>query len=133
LVDLTKSSDEQSYIEIQPLNERLNCLKMIPNTDYSVLGSESGRVSVLDAYSEKIIWAKRKHQSGVSALDIHPDGGLIYVGEKSGFGVLWDLRCPRVIADFYNDNEKVIGGKYFILELLKKTWADLLITKRYCS
>jgi WD40 repeat protein len=67
-------------------------------------------VSVLDANSEKIVWAKRKHQSGISALDIHPDGGLVYVGEKSGFGVLWDLRCPRVIADFYNDFESVKEG-----------------------
>lgn len=67
----------------------------------------------MDAYSEKIVWAKRKHQSGVGALDVHPDGGLVFVGEKSGFGVLWDLRCPRVIADFYNDNEKVINGRFW--------------------
>lgn len=95
---------------MQPESERLNCLKLIPGTDFSVLGSETGRVSVLDAYSEKVVWAKRKHQSGVSALEVHPDGGLVYVGEKSGFGVLWDLRCPRVIADFYTEREKVLNG-----------------------
>lgn len=83
---------------------------MIPGTDFVVLGSETGRVSVLDAFSEKIVWGKRKHQSGISALALHPDTGLIYVGEKSGFGVLWDLRCPRVIADFYTEKERVMDG-----------------------
>lgn len=107
---MSKPPEKQPFIELQPESERLNCLKIIPGTDYSVLGSETGRVSVLDAHSERVVWAKRKHQSGVSALDVHPDGGLVFVGEKSGFGVLWDLRCPRVVADFYNDKEKVING-----------------------
>ena len=110
---MSKPSHNQPHIELQPISERINCLKIIPNTDYSVLGSETGRVSIIDGYSEKLIWAKKKHQTGVSALDIHPDGGLIYVGEKSGYGVLWDIRCPRVVADFYTEKDRVVDGSIY--------------------
>lgn len=90
--------------------ERINCIKKIPNTDYFITGSERGRVTVIDAYSEKEIWSKKKHQCPISSISIHPDGSIIYVGEKSGYGVLWDIRCPRVISDFYSSNKDVSEG-----------------------
>lgn len=38
-------------------------------------------------------------------MSLHPNKSLVFLGEESGYGVLWDLRIKHPILDFSVDFE----------------------------
>ena len=40
------------------------------------------------------------HQNELTTTAVHPSGVLVYLGERTGYGALWDVRVKAPILDF---------------------------------
>lgn len=93
----------QKYITYTPHTKKVNKIKYINNSKNFITISNDCKIVITDIESEKRISVLDKHSNFLTSLAVSENEGIVYVGESSGYGAIWDLRVCQPVCDFNVD------------------------------
>lgn len=70
-------------------------IKVDPQLNYAVIGTEKGYLRLLDMIEKKFVWEKDLGLGTINALEFSSDGKKVLVGENSPDGYLYCLSIPE--------------------------------------
>lgn len=95
----------ERYVAFPHVGESLLTARYAGATGHFVSVARSGRYFVMDIESERCVRAVKAVEASPSAAEVSREGVLLYLGDETGYGALFDLRVFKFVADFSRRRE----------------------------
>ncbi|EGR27403.1 u4 u6 small nuclear ribonucleoprotein, putative [Ichthyophthirius multifiliis] len=98
----------QKSVVLSGHENRVNRLSFHQTGKYIISTSHDNTFRFWDIEKQKEIYTQTGYTKPVYANALHPDGSLLFAGDLSGYGMIWDLRTGRGILPLFGHHVKGI-------------------------